>query len=160
MSGWPLESNGRPYSGLARGGAAGASHSRTVYILGLKLNMLEALVLAEAGAGKPWQAVGAQTARDGGTNTPTPHHAGRRIKEEPLVGAGGEEGEIGPRDSYVSPWDASEYWYGANPYENKIANQYSYNYEFDGSYDTQGECDTTSRACVLHSRLMTRPIAS
>ena len=36
MSGWPLESNGRPYSGVARGGAAGASHSRTVYILGLK----------------------------------------------------------------------------------------------------------------------------
>ena len=35
MSGWPLESNGRPYSGVARGGAAGESATLTVSILGL-----------------------------------------------------------------------------------------------------------------------------
>ena len=110
---------------------------------------MKALLLPEAGAGWPWQAVGAQTAREGGTNTSTPHHEGRRINEE-----------MGPHDSYVSPWDAPDYWYGANPYENNNANQYSYNYEFDGSYDTHGECDTTSSVCVLHPPLMTRPVAS
>ena len=39
MSGWPLESNGRPYSGLARGGAAGESATLTVSILGLTITV-------------------------------------------------------------------------------------------------------------------------
>ena len=51
MSGWPLESNGRPYSGVARGGAAGASHSRTVYILGL--NTVRSYI-CRFPQGEPW----------------------------------------------------------------------------------------------------------
>lgn len=51
----------------------------------------------------------------------------------------GELGEVEARgDTYLSPWDDPGYWYGANPYEDE-AYQYSYNYEFDGTYDTHGE---------------------
>lgn len=88
-----------------------------------------------------------KSGRQATDNGRDPHHGPARRFEEELRTVG-EDGETAD-DTYISPWDAPEYWYGANPYDDNNVNQYSYNYEFDGSYDTHGEHVTISR--FLHS---------